>query len=78
MEFTNNLLETYTFYDILLMKFLFQYFMKHYDTNFPVFRLICKCTFGLKNKNHVQADSSEKCILCNAIETRIFRYLFLL
>lgn len=77
--FTDNFSETHTFYDILLIKFVFQYFLRKTDTNM-VFRLICKCTYGLKNKDHVNVDSSEStfsldslCILCNAIESRTLR-----
>lgn len=50
--------ETYTFYDVLLIKFVFQYFLKRNDTNFSLFKLICKFTNGLKNRNHVK-DLSE-------------------
>lgn len=82
--FSSNIIETYTFYDVLLIKFVFQYFLKRNDTNFHIFELICKCTYGLKNKNHVKYESPDRfysfkdaCVLCNAIESRVLkRYLY--
>lgn len=79
--FASNLSGTYTFYDILVIKFVFQYFLKRNDTNFPVFSLICKCTYGLKNKKHVTYDpklidfrlSKNACVLCNAAESKILK-----
>lgn len=75
MKFSNIFSETYTFYDILLIKFLFQYFFKRNDTVFSAFHLICKCTFGLKNRQHLKPASpgtnfsfSDTCVLCNAFE----------
>lgn len=83
MFFSNNCHEKYTFYDILLIKFVFQYFLKRNDTNFPVFKLICKCTHGLKNKKHVKVMTpfkshflDESCVLCNAIGSRTLKKYF--
>lgn len=81
MVFTNNFSTSYfsTFYDILLIKFVFQYFLKRNDTNFPVFNLICKCSDGFKNKNHVQVEGGESfsiknlCILCNSIKYHVLK-----
>lgn len=83
LAFTDNTQELITFYDVLLMKFVFQYFLKRNDTNFPVYKLICKCTFGLKNKEHLEPESAKspksffltgkKCDLCNAIEHHTFK-----
>lgn len=75
LVFAHDEYETYSFYDFLLIKFLFQYFLKRNDTNFPVFRLICKCTYGLKNKNHRKELhlSEGDCLLCNALESNTFK-----
>ena len=79
MVFSDNINDSFAFYDILLMKFIFQYFLRTNDTNFPQFRLICKCTYGLKNKNHINYrsykdlfarskddddDDDDECLLC--------------
>lgn len=75
-DYTNN------FYDVLLIKFVFQYFMNRNDCRFQMFRIICRCTFGFKNKKHVKLGEDHKssknfCTLCNAMEYSIFRnYLF--
>lgn len=63
----------YTFYNILLIKFIFQYFLKRNDTIFPTFRLICKCTYGLKSMKHVNDDTSKyNCKLCNAYREHFY------
>lgn len=69
--------QTLRFYDILLMKFVFQYFLKRNDTVFPLFYSVCKCTFGLQNKKHVGRGSSKNlCVLCNAIKINQFKDFF--
>lgn len=69
---------TYTFYDFLLIKFIFQYFLKRNDTKFPVYKLVCKCTHGFKKKDHVNNNGFRKvwertCNLCNASEHYILK-----
>lgn len=80
LVFSDNISESYTFYDVLLMKFVFQYFLKRNDTNFPTFKLICKCTYGFKNKNHLKVGllkngklPTDVCVLCNAMEKNVFK-----
>lgn len=72
--------EKYTLFDILLLKFVFHYFLKRNDTIFPKFKLVCRCTYGLKNNNHLFGSSSKSienyCILCNALDSPAFKKFF--
>lgn len=72
--------EKYTLFDILLMKFVFHYFLKRNDTIFPKFNLVCRCTYGLKNNNHLVGSFSKNienlCILCNSLDTQSFKKFF--
>lgn len=51
--------ETYLLYDILLVKFMFQHFFQRERFGYSTYASVCKCTFGLKNRNHVKTDSPE-------------------